>query len=95
MSEEEKEDLKEATDWLSALDVNSEWEASNKETILSTVDKLQKVIDLMADKLFRHGFFVVEPVKKYDVESELYIKSKTKEEIKEYFYKKAEEENGQ
>lgn len=45
MSDEEREDLKEATNWLSALDINSEWEASNKETILSTIDKLQKEVE--------------------------------------------------
>ena len=82
MSEEEKEDLKEATNWLSALDINSEWEASNKETILSTIDKLQKVIDLMAELLCG-----------IDVMNELGKDSWNwnKEQMKEYFYKKAEE----
>ena len=39
---EDREDIKEAYDWLCALEINSEWEASNKLLILSIMEEKYK-----------------------------------------------------
>lgn len=46
MSEEEKK----AMDWLSALDINSEYEAISKEIILSLIEEQQKEIEKLTKK---------------------------------------------
>lgn len=50
MTEIEK-DLKEAMNWLSALNINSEWEASNKEILLSTIEKQQRELNIKNEYL--------------------------------------------
>ena len=42
---------KKAIGWLSALDIKSEFEATNKEIILNLIEKQDKMIDLMADRI--------------------------------------------
>ena len=49
LSEEEIE----AIDWLSALDIKSEYEATNKELILNLVEKQNEIIDKMSLKIVK------------------------------------------
>lgn len=94
MSEEEKK----AIGWLSALDIKSEYEATNKEIILNFIEKQDKMINEMVDAIVGDKKILALMCK--------HIINKTDDEcgkqnllcddcIKEYFKKKVEEkENG-
>ena len=75
MSKEEKEVLK---TFKSGLGLTG----AEQEILSNYIDKQQKVIDLMADKLIEYELY------EYDAT----IKRKWKKKTIEYFYKKAEEE---
>ena len=91
MSEEEKK----AIGWLSALDIKSEYEATNKEIILNFIEKQDKMINEMVDAIVGDKKILALMCK--------HIINKTEDEcdkqnllcddcIKEYFKKKVEEE---
>ena len=77
---------KEAFGWLSALDIKSEYEATNKETLLNLIqnqdteiNKLKKTNDLMAKLILNYD---------YQLEINYYKDKKhVKETFEEYFMK--------
>lgn len=59
--EKYSEEEKKAIGWLSALDVKSEYEATNKETLLNLIEKQQKEIEEQKFKRsFKNGEISVE-----------------------------------
>lgn len=96
-----KEEIERAKGWLSALDVNSEFEAISKEIILSYIEELEKenskqnkMIDEMVDCIYNYDICDYE-ITDYTYRKCEYIaddeEKPCKECIKEYFEKKAEE----
>lgn len=94
MSEEEKK----AIGWLSALDIKSEYEATNKEIILNFIEKQDKMINEIVDAIVGDKKILALMCK--------HIINKTEDEcdkqnllcddcIREYFKKKVEEEENE
>ncbi len=95
MNEEEKK----AIGWLSALDIKSEFEATNKEIILNLIEKQDKMIDYMAkhideqnDILTDYDHTISHIPCNTDVPLNKCVNDECENCIKEYFRKRVEED---